>query len=106
MIDTIRLALDVKRIPDEFKIAKSKNGVFRGVINPTKEMKKSGKYYPRVTFVKRPVRSGLSQQFLVEFSIPKLIKGNNFSEVSNDDFGVIVKNSKRSTIWNEYQMAI
>ena len=57
MIDTIRLALDVKR----------------------------------VTFVKRPVRGGFSQQLLIEFSIPKLIKGNNFSEVNDDDFGAIIK---------------
>lgn len=91
MIDTIRLALDIKRIPDEFKIAKSKNGVFRGVINPTKEMKESGRYYPRITFVKRPVRGGFSQQFLIEFSIPKLIKGNNFSEVNDEDFDAIIK---------------
>lgn len=98
MIDTIRLALDVKRIPDEFKIAKSKNGIFRGVINPTKEMKESGRYYPRVTFVKRPVRGGFSQQFLVEFSIPKLIYGNNFSEVSDNDFDAIIKTLKEALL--------
>lgn len=92
MIDTIRLAYDTKTIPEEFKISKSKKGVFSGIINPTKEMKASGKYYPRVTFVKRPVGYGrICQQILIEFSIPKLLKSNNFSEVCDADFDDVVQ---------------
>lgn len=97
MIDTVRLAYDTKVIPEEFKFTKQKNGVFKGVLNPTKEMKASGKYYPRVTFVKRPLGYGrVQQQILVEFSIPKLLKGNNFSEVCNADFDAIVQALKQA----------
>lgn len=92
MIDTIRLQYDTKTIPEEFKFTKSKNGVFKGMLNPTKEMKASGKYYPRVTYIKRPVGGGsIQQQIQVEFSIPKLLKGNNFSEVCDADFNDIVQ---------------
>lgn len=97
MIDTVRLAYDTKVIPEEFKFTKQKNGVFKGVLNPTKEMKASGKYYPRVTFVKRPLGYGrVQQQILVEFSIPKLLKGNNFSEVCDADFDNIVQALKKA----------
>lgn len=91
MMDTIRLSYDTNSIPEEFKFTKQKRGVFKGTLNPTKEMKESGKYYPRVTFVKRPVGKSIQQQMLVEFSVPKLIKGNNFSEVRDSDFDDVVQ---------------
>lgn len=92
MIDTIRLQYDTNTIPEEFKFTKSKKGVFKGMLNPTKEMKASGKYYPRVTYIKRPIGGGsVQQQIQVEFSIPKLLKGNNFSEVCDADFDDVVQ---------------
>ena len=92
MIDTVRLAYDTKTIPEEFKFVQMKNGVFKGVINPTKIMKVSGKYYPRITCIKRPVGYGNYKcQILVEFSVPKLLMGNNFSEVCDTDFDAVVQ---------------
>ena len=97
MIDTIRLQYDTKTIPEEFKFTKQKSGVFKGLLNPTKEIKTSGRYYPRITFIKRPVGGGsFQQQIQVEFSIPKLLKGNNFSEVCDTDFDDIVQTLRKS----------
>ncbi len=90
MIDTIRLVFDVKKPPQSFNFITSKNGVIKGFINPTKEMKASGKYYPRITYLKRPTPNGNQQQILVEFSIPKLLYGNNFDEVTDTDFDAIL----------------
>lgn len=49
MIDTIRLIHDIKVIPEEFRFSKTKKGVFSGILNPTREMRTSGKYFPLIT---------------------------------------------------------
>lgn len=98
MIDTIRLIHDIKVIPEEFRFSKTKKDIFSGILNPTKEMRASGKYYPRITFIKRPMRGGVQQQISIECSLPKLLKGNNFEEVCDVDFDNIVEALKRA-LW-------
>lgn len=98
MIDTVRLVHDVKVIPEEFRFSKTRKGVFSGILNPTKEMRASGKYFPRVTFIKRPMRGGVQQQISIECSLPKLLKGNNFEEVCDADFDDIIETLKR-VLW-------
>ncbi|MCC7436773.1 hypothetical protein IT402_02790 [Candidatus Nomurabacteria bacterium] len=62
---------------------------FKAVNNPTKKDKETYGYCPRVTLFKA-LRKGGFQIFLhVEFSIPKLLYGNNFDEVCETDFGEI-----------------
>lgn len=90
MIDTIRLAVDTKTIPHGFRFLKSKSDIFSGTIYPPKELRNSGKYFPKITFCKRPRPQGFSQQILIEFSIPKLLYGNNFSEVCDTDFEAVI----------------
>lgn len=99
MIDTIRLIHDVKTIPEEFRFSKTKKGIFSGVLNSTKEMRASGKYFPRVTFIKRPTRGGIQRQISIECSLPKLLKGNNFEEVCDADFNDIVERL-RQALWD------
>ena len=62
---------------------------FKAVNNPTKKDKEAYGYCPRVTLFKA-LRKGGFQIFLhVEFSVPKLLYGNNFDEVCESDFGEI-----------------
>lgn len=98
MIDTVRLAFNVKDIPEEFRFTKSKRGIFTGVINPPKELRSSGCCIPRITFIKRPMRGGIQQQMSIECSLPKLLKGSNFEEVCDADFDAIVE-ALRSSLW-------
>lgn len=62
-------------------------------------MRASGRYFPRVTFIKRPMRGGMQQQISIECSLPKLLKGNNFEEVCDTDFDDIVERLKRA-LWD------
>lgn len=58
--------------------------------NPTKTELKSGLYKPRLTITKR-VRNGYFDTPLkIEFSIPKLVFGNNFDEVTENHFPEII----------------
>lgn len=60
--------------------------VLKCVLNPTTEDKRNGEYMPRVTLIKA-VRNGYIDNYLqVEFSAPKLLFGNNFDELTDDDF--------------------
>ncbi len=87
MIDTIRLACEINQTPKGISFTQERNGVIKGYINPTKIMKDTGKYYPRITYMERP---NAPKELKIEFSISKLIKGNNFSEVCDADFEEIL----------------
>ncbi len=97
MIDTVKLTMNLSkplRGSDlDFQLFREKaKGVIQGIYNPTAKMKETGKYYPRLTYIERPVRSGgKSYQLAVEFSIPKLVFNNNFDELTDEDFPVVLK---------------
>lgn len=55
--------------------------------NPTAEQKRDGIYLPRLTLFKR----GLTISLKIEFSIPKLLFGNNLDEVSDEDKEKVIK---------------
>ena len=69
-------------------------GSFRCFLNPTRADLLTGKYYPRLTLTKRAVRGGFQITLRIEFSVPKLIYGNNFDEVTDKDFGLVVDTLK------------
>ena len=98
MIDTTKLTCDIEKLPSQIRFIKNQKGVVKSIFNPTKEQKSTGKYFPRITFIKQPVRGGLHQQVQIEFSIPKLLYGNNFSEVCDADFNDVV-DALRYAIW-------
>lgn len=98
MIDTIKLTCDIEKLPSQIRFTENQKGVIKSIFNPTKEQKSTGKYFPRITFIKQPVRGGLRQQVQIEFSIPKLLYGNNFSEVCDTDFNDVVE-ALRYAIW-------
>lgn len=97
MIDTVKLTMNLSkplRGSDlDFQLFRERaKGVIQGIYNPTAKMKETGKYYPRLTYIERPVRGGgKSYQLAVEFSIPKLVFNNNFDELTDEDFPVVLK---------------
>lgn len=55
-------------------------------LNTTKQDKKLGIYTPRLTLYVQRVRGGYRRLLYIEFSVPKLIYGNNFTEVGTSDY--------------------
>ncbi|MGD9116762.1 MAG: hypothetical protein PVJ61_06250 [Dehalococcoidia bacterium] len=67
------------------------------VQNPTTTELRAGKYKPRLTVTKRIGRNRQYQIALrVEFSIPKLLYGNNFDELEDEDFSLVISKLKQS----------
>jgi len=63
--------------------------------NPTRSELKEGIYKPRLTITKRMNRErNFEISLKIEFSIPKLIYGNNFDELGNDDFNKVIQKLK------------
>lgn len=102
MIDTIVLTLkqNMFTILDHHKFSPSTEGLFNSenyyrlggrsnmtcVQNPTSSELKRGIYKPRLTVTKRLNRQGNFEITLkIEFSIPKLLYGNNFDELEEQD---------------------
>lgn len=71
------------------QIANSR-GVAMTYLNPSKVYAKQGKYMPRLTLHRRPRRNYISWQLAVEFSGPKMLFGNNFDELVEDDFDALL----------------
>lgn len=56
-------------------------------LNTTKVDKKLGIYTPRLTLYVQRVSGGYRRLLYIEFSAPKLIYGNNFTEIGVSDYG-------------------
>lgn len=59
---------------------------FECFLNPTK----GSEYAPRLTLSKRMRAGGFSISLKIEFSVPKLLFGNNFDEVDECDFDAVI----------------
>jgi len=111
MIDTIALTLkkDMFTILDHDNFSPSTKGLFdsksyyhlggraniKCTQNPTPNELKRGIYKPRLTVYKRINRDGNSEISLkIEFSIPKLLYGNNFDEPTDSDFPIVIQKLK------------
>lgn len=63
--------------------------------NPTPSELKRGVYKPRLTVTKRINRDrNFEIPLKIEFSIPKLLYGNNFDELTDDDFEKVIQKLK------------
>lgn len=98
MLDTIKLTLDKSMIAfiekDLFQkeTQNASRGYFKLVQNPTKTELKNGIYKPRLTLTNRFNTSGQRGLTLsIEFSVPKLLYGNNFDELTDNDFPAVVE---------------
>jgi hypothetical protein len=113
MIDTIVLTLDENsfKIVEYDKFSPSTEGLYSHdgyyrlggranltcVQNPTSTELRNGIYKPRLTVTKRIDRHHQFQITLkIEFSIPKLLYGNNFDELEDDDFTLVISKLKQS----------
>jgi hypothetical protein len=67
-----------------------KRGYISCVQNPTKTEFEQGIYKPRLTLTKRKARAGYHQSLRVEFSVPKMVYGNNFDEVTEQHIGQVI----------------
>ena len=63
----------------------------KAVQNPSKKDIAEGNYKPRLTLLNRLVEGGRQLLLKVELSLPKLIFGNNFDELENADFDVVLE---------------
>ena len=100
MIDTIMLliqlgsfnVLDKSRFSPNASNALSRFGeACRCYQNASKAELKAGIYKPKLNISKTIVNGGMSTALLIEFSIPKLIFGNNFEEVTEEHFDTIIQ---------------
>lgn len=66
------------------------NGYAKYPINPTKELLYKFGYMPFLTIIKRVTGINITVQLKVQFSVPKLIFNENFSEVKDEDFDLII----------------
>jgi hypothetical protein len=105
MLDTIVLTLDKRHFdvqrPERFSPSASglltppyyplgSRGNFGCVQNPTKSDLRAGRYQPRLTLNKRMASNTFAVTLRIEFSAPKLVLGNNFDELTSDDFGRVL----------------
>lgn len=105
MIDTVVLTIDArdvliqgpKRFSPSAEVIVSASPAHiggRGNIsayqNPTKTELAQGNYKPRLTLSKRLRSGGFSTTLKIEFSAPKLLFGNNFDELEDEDFEKII----------------
>jgi len=73
--------------PPYYKLSK---GSFNCIQYPTKQDLITGNYKPRLTLSKRLVCGGYSIALKIEFSAPKLLFGNNFEELENNNFEAVI----------------
>ena len=93
------LSKDMFWVTDKTYFQKETQNALRGyftlVQNPTKTELKNGIYKPRLTMTKRFNTTGRQEATLsIEFSAPKLLYGNNFDELTNNDFPLVVDKLK------------
>lgn len=99
MVDTIKILLP---IPDPMKLDSPRFSPltvsqlmrgpgFKTYLNMTKEYAKLGRYMPRLTLYKRFNGSIPYYELGVEFSAPKLLRGNNFEELMGADLPLLAE---------------
>lgn len=104
MIDTVSLTLNEKdfRITDHNRFSPCTESLytypyikitgkspFRAHNNPTNKDIELHGYLPRLTLIKALRKGGFCITLKIEFSVPKLLYGNNFDEVIEPEFGDI-----------------
>lgn len=67
-------------------------GYFKAVSNPSAAFRKLGKYQPRLTYTQRPRGyKRAAYELAIELSLPKIAFGNNFDELTDADYGLVIK---------------
>jgi len=98
MLDTVILTIprgSFKLRPEAFTpnaniLKMSGNYLVKCVNNPTASDKRNGTYRPRMTLMKRMTKNGDEIPLKIEFSVAKMLYGNNVDEVQESDFERVV----------------
>ena len=98
MLDTVILTIprgSFKLRPEAFTpnaniLKMSGNYLVKCVNNPTASDKRNGTYRPRMTLMKRMTKNGDEIPLKIEFSVAKMLYGNNVDEVQENDFERVV----------------
>lgn len=94
MIDTIKLLFTEDQYQNRnyhFKLSQMQGRMRKGVLNPTKANKDDGIYVPKLTLIEQPHDGSRRVILTVEFSAPKLLRGNNFEELNDDDLNEVAE---------------
>lgn len=67
------------------------NYLVKSVSNPSAKDKREGIYRPRLTLIKRMTKKSDEIPLKIEFSVPKMLYGNNVDEVEEKDFDAVVQ---------------
>jgi len=109
MIDTVVIVLDKKDFiiskPKRFNPSaegliltpyypKSNQGYFKCVNNPRKREIQQYGYLPRLTLIARNDKEKFLLQLKIEFSAPKMLYGNNFDELTGENFYELIAELK------------
>lgn len=99
MIDTVKIRINNPQIspdiydsfePSAKDLFEPPYAIFKGYttrkLNPSKEDEFYGIYLPRITLYKAIRKGGYAMWLDIEFSAPKILFGNNFEELTNEDF--------------------
>ena len=93
MIDTIRLIVpkaDMSFVAGiNWELYSKAEQYDKFVRNPTKAMRDTGLYFPRLTGYRRGFRDDAN--VLIEFSVPKLLYLNNLDELEDKDFPEVIR---------------
>lgn len=98
MIDTIKLAVSYGKRPNWLnRVQASTNrnvtsGVFTAIVDANKSYKRIGAYVPKLVYVEQPATKDRKRTYTlnIELSLPKLFFGNNFDELTNNQFSDVV----------------
>lgn len=85
-------------LPNANVLAGPGNYLVRCVNNPTATDKKAGTYKPRMTLMKRPYKYIGNISLRVEFSVQKILYGNNVDEVNEKDFDRVTESLRRKML--------
>lgn len=100
MIDTVVLTIPKEKYgilqPDRFTpnasvLTGSGFNLVKCVLNPSANDKLNHNYRPRLTLMKRMSRYSTEIPLRIEFSLPKLLYGNNVEEIAETDFETIIR---------------
>ena len=101
MIDTVKIKIPFSSQPKWVAEARllqkidTTKGVLVAYNNPSSSYKKLGIYQPRLTYTERPRGYNIKARELgIEFSAPKLLYSNNFTELKDADFNTLIEQLK------------
>jgi hypothetical protein len=99
MVDTVKILIPIHNpsifdgsrfTPITLEQLVNSSGYGKTCLNPSLTYDKAGKYMPRLTMYKRITELGIIYQLSVEFSAPKMLFGNNFDELTENDLGLLL----------------